>query len=64
MKYGSWANWSPCSATCGTGSNMRHRECLLETGCESAASSDRKECGTQFCPSTIISFSCMFSAEQ
>ncbi|KAM9163493.1 LOW QUALITY PROTEIN: SCO-spondin-like [Pangshura tecta] len=51
--YGPWSEWSPCSATCGGGSTLRHRPCQESpTGapCTADAMEEMAECNLQPCP--------------
>ena len=48
-----WGEWTECSATCGGGSQMRSRECILPIerafGCI-GAKDEVRECNTNTCP--------------
>ncbi|CAM2104988.1 unnamed protein product [Caretta caretta] len=51
--YGPWAEWSPCSVTCGGGSALRHRPCQESPAgapCTPDGMEEITECNLQPCP--------------
>ncbi|XP_058038766.1 SCO-spondin-like [Ahaetulla prasina] len=57
--YGEWSAWSPCSATCGGGTTLRHRSChenLHGAPCMAEYMEGTARCNSQPCPA-----GCMFS---
>ncbi|XP_015268441.1 PREDICTED: SCO-spondin [Gekko japonicus] len=55
--YGEWSPWSPCSASCGGGSALRHRPCHESPGGAPCAAEDMEEvaqCTPQPCPGACL----------
>ena len=55
--WGAWPEWSPCSATCGTGIQTRTRVCVRSAGGGAACvggTSQRHNCNTNTCASKLI----------
>uniref|UniRef100_A0ABM5GM22 SCO-spondin n=1 Tax=Pogona vitticeps TaxID=103695 RepID=A0ABM5GM22_9SAUR len=51
--YGEWSAWSPCPASCGGGSALRHRTCDQSPGgapCLADAMAETAPCNPQPCP--------------
>ena len=44
-----WGDWTDCSATCGSGTRERTRECLSIIDCSEGSSLDSGACNTQDC---------------
>jgi len=48
--WGPWTNWTPCTATCGTGMTMRSRNCIGNRDlCSNNDAIMQKTCNTQSC---------------
>ena len=50
--WSTWQKWSGCSHSCGTGVQIRKRNCN-ETDCI-GKSVEEKRCGTVACPSKLL----------
>lgn len=46
--WGEWSPWGPCSASCGGGEQLRHRDCPPPGGCPGLALQS-KTCNTHVC---------------
>ncbi|KAM4675602.1 ADAMTS-like protein 5 [Discoglossus pictus] len=58
-EWSSWHSWSPCSRTCGGGTAVRTRHCLIRDPSGPVCTGDKRQyqaCNKQDCPSGVIDF--------
>ena len=54
-RYGEWSSYSPCTASCGSGTKTRTRECLGDV-CPGSATQTKSCNGLSACPSMFRIF--------